>query len=146
LPFRLATEADLPALVELQRDFYVLERIAFDDAAALQSMRTLVSDHSLGRLIVIEDDGAIAGFLSLTFGFTLEYHGRNAFLDELYLAPHARDRGLGTEALRVAEEICVEAGVKVLQLEVDRWNDRARALYHRRGFVDHDRHLMAKRL
>lgn len=144
MPFRAATESDLSALVELQRDFYAHERIDFDATIALQSMRTLIHDASLGRLIVIEHENAIVGFAAIMFGFSLEFRGRNAILDELYVAPHARGRGLGTEALRMAEELCAAEGVQVLHLEVDRTNTRAKALYHRHGFVDHDRHLMSK--
>ncbi len=146
MSFRPATEPDLAALVELRRDFCEHEDIAFSAATALESMRQLASDASLGRLLVIEDDGTIAGYLAIVFGFSLEFRGRDAFVDELYVAPHARGRGLGSAALRVAEEACVEAGVKTLHLEVDRTNGRAKALYARNGYYDHDRHLMSKHL
>ena len=146
MTFRLAAEADLPALVELQRDFYAHEGIVFNAAAALQAMRTLISDPALGRLVVIEDEHAIAGFAAIMFGFSLEFRGRSAILDELYVVPSARARGLGTGALRFAEEICVEAGVQVLQLEVERTNIRAQSLYQRNGFFDRGNHLLSKHL
>src|SRR5688572_2678996 len=145
MSFRRATEADLPALLEMQRDFYAHD-IAFDPASALRSMRQLATDESLGRLFVIEHENAIAGYCAIAFGFSLEFRGRDAFLDELYVAPHARGRGLGTAALRAAEEACLEAGVKALHLEVHHTNDGAKALYRRSGFYDHDRHLLTKHL
>lgn len=145
-PFRTATEHDLAALVELRRDFCEHEDIAFDTATALESMRQLATDASFGRLLVIEDEGVIAGYLAIVFGFSLEFRGRDAFIDELYVAPHVRGKGLGSAALRVAEEACVEAGVKTLHLEVERANLRAKALYVRNGYFEHDRHLMSKDL
>jgi ribosomal protein S18 acetylase RimI-like enzyme len=146
LPLRPAAESDLEVLVEMQRDFYVLERVEFDRASSLKSMRTLIDEPTLGRLLVIEDGIAAVGFMAIVFSFSLEFRGRNAFLDELYVEPHARGRGLGSEALRAAEDLCFELGVKALHLEVDRWNERAKALYHRFGFFDHDRHLMTRRI
>lgn len=144
--FRPATQTDFPALVELQRDFYQHEHYPFDADAALGSMRQLATDASLGCLLVIEDGGAIAGYLAIVFGFSLEFRGRDAFVDELYVAPGARGRGLGSAALRAAEEACVAAGVMTLHLEVERTNLRAKALYVRHGYSEHERHLMTKRL
>ena len=145
MSFRRATEADLPTLLEMQRDFYARD-MAFDPASALRSMRQLATDDSLGRLFVIEHENAIVGYFAIAFGFSLEFRGRDAFLDELYVAPQARGRGLGTAALRAVEEACLEAGVKALHLEVHHENHGAKALYRRSGFYDHDRHLMTKHL
>ena len=69
------------------------------------------------------------GYLVVAFGYSLEFRGRDAFVDELYVAPTHRGRGLGREALRVAEPCCLEAGVRALHLEVRPGNARARGLY-----------------
>jgi ribosomal protein S18 acetylase RimI-like enzyme len=141
--FRRATDADLPVLLDLESAFYAHERYPFDRALNEQSMRRLIADANLGRLFMI---GEGDGYMVLTFGFSIEFGGRDAFVDELYVAPHARGRGLGTEALRVAESACAEAGVATLHLEVEHVNARARALYERHGYSAHERHLMSKRL
>jgi ribosomal protein S18 acetylase RimI-like enzyme len=141
--FRLATVADLPVLLDLESAFYAHEGYPFHRALNEQSMRRLIADANLGRLFMI---GEGDGYMVLTFGFSIEFGGRDSFVDELYVAPHARGRGLGTEALVVAERACAEAGVATLHLEVEHVNARARALYERHGYSAHDRHLMSKRL
>jgi len=141
--FRLATAADLQTLLELESAFYAHEGYPFDRARNEQSMRRLIGDASLGRLFVIGDGD---GYMVLTFGFSIEFGGRDAFVDELYVAPQARGQGLGNEALHVAERACAEAGVATLHLEVEHVNARAKALYERHGYYAHDRHLMSKRL
>jgi len=145
LPIRPATEADLPTLIEMQRDFYALEGIEFDAGAAQRSMGMLISDPMLGRLLVIEED-TVVGFAAIMFGFSLEFRGRSALLDELYVAPHARGRGLGSAMLRFVEDLCADASATVLQLEVRRDNDRANALYQRVGFFDRENMLLSKHL
>ena len=81
----------------------------------------------------------------LTFGFSLEMHGRYALLDELYVEKAWRGRGIGTEAVEFVEEQCRQRGLRVARLEVFDDNVRAQALYERNGFeVDDDRHLMTK--
>ena len=141
--FRRATDADLPVLLDLESAFYAHEGYPFHRALNEQSMRRLIADANLGRLFMI---GEGDGYMVLTFGFSIEFGGRDAFVDELYVAPPARGRGLGTEALLVAERACAEAGVATLHLEVEHVNARARALYERHGYCAHDRHLMSKRL
>lgn len=143
MTFRLATDSDLPALLDLEAEFYAHEGYPFDRASNERSLRRLAHDPSLGRLFIV---GQGDGYMVVTFGFSIEFGGRDAFIDELYIAPHARGRGLGTEAIRIAEAACVAADVATLHLEVEHENARARTLYERQGFYTHDRHLMSKRL
>ena len=106
----------------------------------------LVADASRGRLWLIEPGGETAGYVALTFGWSLEYLGRDAFIDDLYLRAPFRGRGLGT---RVMEQVEAEArahDVQALHLEVGRDNRAGQALYFRRGFRDNDRQLLSKRL
>lgn len=142
MSFRLASLDDVPALLSLQEEFYASEGYPFERVLKERAMRELVANRAFGRLFVIGD---FAGYLVVTFGFSLEFGGRDAFVDELYVVAASRGRGLGTEALRIAEQACVDAGIHALHLEVEFVNDRARALYARSGYSAHERHLMTKR-
>jgi len=144
--FRIATDDDLEAVLVHQGAFYAAEGYRFDEAAARVALRGLAGDPGRGRLWVLDDGGAVCGYLAVTFGWSLEFQGRDAFVDELYLAPSQRGRGLGGAAIGLAEEACRAAGVRALHLEVERDNAAGRALYRRSGFEDHERILMTKRL
>lgn len=80
----------------------------------------------------------------LAFSFSFEFGGRDAFIDELYVEPEYRRRGLGARALQFVEEACLTLGVSAVHLEVTRKNDAALKLYRNAGFRDHDRYLMTK--
>ena len=139
MKFRRAAAEDVPALLDLQERFYAGEGYPYDRARMEHGMRELIANSSFGRLYL-----APGAYLVVTFGFSLEFGGRDAFVDELYVADESRGQGLGTLALQVAEEICREAGIGALHLEVEHVNVRARALYERSGYKPHDRHLMTK--
>ncbi len=141
MTFRRATPDDVAALLDLQQRFYAAEGYPYDRTRMERGMRELIGDPSLGRLFVAE-----GAYLVVTFGFSLEFGGRDAFVDEVYVADDARGQGLGTAALRLAEDACREAGIHALHLEVEHVNARARALYERSGYKAHERHLMTKRL
>ncbi len=143
MTYRRAVAADVPALLALQQQFYAAEGYPYDRFVMERGMRQLLADESLGRLFVMGEP--LAGYLVLSFGFSLEFGGRDAFVDELYVAEASRGRGLGTLGLRIAEEACREAGIGALHLEVEHANPRARALYERSGYKSHDRHLMTRR-
>jgi ribosomal protein S18 acetylase RimI-like enzyme len=79
----------------------------------------------------------------------MEFHGRNALIDELFLTAPYRDQGIGAKTLQFVFEESRYWGVHTLRLEVDRSNERAKALYQKMGFSfqPHDRrHLMARRI
>src|SRR5262249_8508137 len=57
-----------------------------------------------------------------------------AWLEELYVEPAARGRGLGSALLRAACDAAAAAGARAVDLEVERSHERAAALYRREGF------------
>jgi ribosomal protein S18 acetylase RimI-like enzyme len=145
-PFRPAILADEPTLLELMREFYAQERMPHDEAAARAALRGVLGDSSRGSAVLIEVDGVVAGYLVVCFGWSLEFQGRDAFVDELFLREPFRGRGIGTRALEIAAELCRANGARALHLEVERGNTRAQLLYRRAGFVDRDYYLMTRRL
>jgi ribosomal protein S18 acetylase RimI-like enzyme len=107
-------------------------------------LATLLSDPSLGQVWVAEDGQRLVAYAVLTLGYSLEHHGRDAFVDELYVVPSHRGQGLGRAALALMDAYCRENGVHVLLLEVEHVNEDAHALYRRAGFVVGTRHLLKK--
>ena len=139
MKFRRATLDDIPTLLAMQERFYSGEGYPYDRAKMERGMRELIANESFGRLFI-----AGGAYLVVTFGFSLEFGGRDAFVDELYVSDDSRGQGLGTLALETAEAACREAGIHALHLEVEHVNARARALYERSGYKAHERHLMTK--
>jgi ribosomal protein S18 acetylase RimI-like enzyme len=84
------------------------------------------------------------GYIVLTIGFSFEFHGHDAFIDELYVDAAYRRRGFGWQAVAFVEEKAREMGVNAVHLEVDRGNEPALELYRRMGYQDHARFLMTK--
>jgi len=142
--FRPATPDDIETLIAMMREFYAHEELTFDEAIARRALRGIVGDETFGRVFLILAAGEVAGYAVLTFGYSLEFHGRDAFVDEIYLRDEYRGRGIGGRALEFLTEVCAENGISALHLEVERSNTQAQAVYHKFGFEDHDRYLMTK--
>lgn len=143
--FRPAEPGDVDAILAMMRGYYEQDGYTFVEAEARAAALMLINDPGLGRLWVVRDSGAAAvGYVAVALGFSFEYRGREAFVDELYIAESHRGRGLGREALEIAEAYCREAGVNALHLEVEGHRETALELYRRSGFEDFDRYLMTK--
>jgi diamine N-acetyltransferase len=94
--------------------------------------------------LAFEVNRQFPGFLVRAFAFSFEFGGRNAFIDELYVVPEYRRRGIGWRALQFAVRTARQGGVSALHLEVSPKNLAALELYRRAEFLDHDRYLMTK--
>jgi GNAT superfamily N-acetyltransferase len=144
--FQPASAEDIAGILPLMRAFYDADGYSFDREVARSALTALARDSRLGRLWVVRDAGGVVAYLAVTFGFSLEFGGRDAFVDELVVAPSHQGRGLGTQALALAEAACRAEGIRALHLEVEFAKDRARLLYEKAGYVSHSRYLLTKRL
>jgi len=138
---RDAAPSDLGALLPLVRDFYALFGYPYAEERKSAALARILADTSLGRVLLVEAGGAAAGYAVLAFSYSLEFDGRTAFVDELFVTGAERARGLGTIVLRRAAEICREAGANALHLETEEENEGADRLYARLGFRSYGRRL-----
>lgn len=144
LEFKRAGVADVETLLPMMADFYAHEGLAFDETVARRAWLGLLKNDAHGQAFLIESGGEVAGYALLTFGYSLEFGGVDAFVDELYLRAAYRGQGLGKAALEFLAKTCVTLGIRALHLEVERANTRAQAVYRQFGFADHHRYLLTK--
>lgn len=145
-PFRPARPADLDALLALQRAYYAEDGYPFDPAVQREAFGRLLAEPALGAAWLAEDGGRVVAYVVVTLGWSLEFGGRDGFVDELYVAPEARGSGLGREGLAAAETGACALGVRALHLEVELDKPETRTWYRRTGFAEHGRALMSKAL
>ena len=142
--FRLANAEDIDPLLPLMHDFYIFERLPYVESRQRELIAQFVADQNLGRLIVFETDGKLLGYMLLGFGFSLEFHGRDCLIDEFYVLPEHRSKGIGERAVEFAFALCRNLGIAAVHLEADYVNARGHDFYKRLGFKDHERHLMTR--
>ncbi|MDQ4120679.1 MAG: GNAT family N-acetyltransferase [Acidobacteriota bacterium] len=144
--FRSATLADEEILINLRRGFCEIETFPnpLDEATNRAVLLQLIENEQFGKIWLILVEGEAAGYIVLAFGYSLEYAGRDALIDELYLREKFRGFGLGKQTLQFVEDYCRSENIRAIHLEVDRTNIAAKTLYHKNGFVDHERHFLTK--
>ena len=141
-----ALPTDLDDLIVLMRQYYAEDRLEFDPRRARTALAGLLDTPEYGAVWVLRDDGQMVGYLALCVGYSLEFGGRDAFVDELYVARGYRDKGWGTRLVETALETARASGVQAMHLTVERGNRRAVELYKRLGFELREAGLMSLRL
>ena len=131
------TALDIPQFLPLVREYWRFEGIeGFDSERLTQLFARLLSNPHLGCAWIAQDDRAVpVGYLLAVYVFSLEYQGLTAEIDEFFVLPEQRSRGIGVALLNTAESAFVTAGCTKIHLQLGRGNAAARAFYGRHGYV-----------
>jgi aminoglycoside 6'-N-acetyltransferase len=122
------------------------EGIEWDASRGEAPLRRLLADPRLGRVHVLRDGGERVGYAIVTYGYDLEFGGRDAFLTELWVDPAARGKGIARRALEEIFEALRRDGAGALHLQVRPENEDARRLYAAAGFVGTTRVFLSRKL
>ena len=142
--FRLAVESDADSLLEFMQAYYAFDGHGFDREKARIALTGLLRDARLGLAWLILDGNAPVGYVVLCFGYSLEWLGRDAFVDEFYLREEYRGRGWGRQAMAFLETAARLEGIRTLHLEVVQENTSALQLYRKLGFAEHRSTFLSK--
>lgn len=142
----LANAADLAQLLPLVAAFHAEKELDTDTVDPRDAVMPLLDGSPHGAIWLIGPRRAPVGYVAISFGWSLEYGGVRAMVDEIYVRPAVRGRGMGFEALNGIAKALGAGGVQVLYLEVDRDDARALRFYSRARFTPRDETLFMVRL
>jgi ribosomal protein S18 acetylase RimI-like enzyme len=137
--WRLATASDDEAIVSMCMALNA-EDPGPNPVQPQQVRRTLAKlreEPNRGRAVICDVEGRTVGYALLISFWSNELGGEVCNIDELFVAPLYRGRGLATSLLGELadkEQSVWPIRPAALALEVTSQNERARALYERLGF------------
>lgn len=83
--------------------------------------------------LVARNGGCPEGVLVLAFRLNISAGAHFASIEDLYVRPEARRRGVGRALLEAADERCAKRGVSYVEVQVD--GEEAEAFYTARGYA-----------
>jgi len=141
---RTATKADVPQILAFVRDLAVYEREPDAVQATEESLlRDGFGPNPFYRCLMAEYDGQPAGIALYFFNYSTWVGRPGIFLEDLFVSPQFRGRGIGKSLLQQLASIAVQNGCKRLQWEVLDWNTPAIEFYRSMGaeFLDEWRNV-----
>jgi GNAT superfamily N-acetyltransferase len=144
---RPATQDDVAALVDLVAAFYEEDGFMTEHAVLRGRLAALLAQPSASLTLAVTSDAPV-GFALTTVRLVLE-SGLVAELQDLYVRPEQRGRGVGSALVADAARWARDGGAEVLDVVIAP-NGRDVAHLHRyyasRGFVDDGRRLLHREL
>ena len=141
---RRALPGDIAVLVALMAEFYAESDYGLNHPLAEKAIAAILSDERLGYVWLIDEGAKVVGYVVLTLRFGMEYGGLMACLDDLFVVPQSRNKGLATAALIQVRDFCKSVGIRAITVEVSHSNGSAQTVYRRLGLAEaHDRRLLA---
>jgi len=146
MEFREATLELQSECLEMMHNFCELGNTHFRETEKSRLYEEFIHNESLGKFWVITFSGRVIGYIILTFGYSFEYGGRDAFVDELYLHEDFRERGLDKLIFESIEFFAIKHGVKALHIKTNRGNGANFKHYFKVGFIENNQSLLTKTL
>ncbi|MCI0509952.1 acetyltransferase (GNAT) family protein [Chromohalobacter marismortui] len=132
----------LDELLFFVRAYHKCEGVQICDEVRRDAVISLLGNSAFGRIFLIRLDAELIGYVAISFGFSIEFGGRDAFIDEIFISAEYRGSGYGREALALMKAELARHDIKAIHLEVARTNKRAQQLYRSLGFSEREKYFL----
>ena len=125
---------DAEEVFGMMRQFYDSPAVfhTSSDAVLRKDIEDCISDMPLVEGFVFEEDEKLLGYAMTALNYTTEYGGISVWIEDIYLKPEARGKGIATDFFAFIEKQYPQA-VR-FKLEVEQENEVAIAAYRRNGY------------
>jgi len=122
--------------------YHEFESINLTEIDRKSSANKLIEDRNLGGIWTILSEDKLIGYIALCKGYSIEFGGLDAFVDEFYIQPEYRGKGIGTEVLELIKLEARKIEIRAIHLEVAHTNHKAKKLYSKAGFREREKYIL----
>lgn len=140
-----ATESDVPALLGMIHELAEFEHLAQEVKITATSLRdALFASNPVAAVLLARVGGVLAGYAVYFRTFSTFVGRPGIFLDDVYVRPAYRTRGVGRALLRRVAQIGVKACCGRFEWIALRWNENALRFYRSVGARQLDEWVMLR--
>jgi GNAT superfamily N-acetyltransferase len=129
-PARTDEIEEMLPLIRAYCEFYEAEP---QDQGLREMFRTLITDPSQGAVFIARDDGRAVGFATLDWKWSSLKAARMGYLEDLFVDPEARGKGIADALIEACADRCRELGMPAMAWQTAPDNHRAQQVYNRTG-------------
>lgn len=136
ISIRAAHEKDVPTILGFIRELANYEKLSHE-VVATESMlqQHLFGPRPVAEVLIAEWDAKAVGFALFFHNFSTFLGRPGIYLEDLYIQPHARGRGIGKAMLVRIGKLAVERGCGRVEWSVLDWNEPSIQFYRKLGAV-----------
>ncbi|MDD4813777.1 MAG: GNAT family N-acetyltransferase [Bacteroidales bacterium] len=129
-PIRPLEKRDYPQLLSLFMEFSAFQKKADEMKNSVESMEE--ESDLLNAFVVETDSGQIIGYATYFYAY-FTWSGKSLYMDDLYVKPDFRGKGLGKKLLNSIIDLAKQEKCKKIHWQVARWNANAIEFYQNLG-------------
>jgi len=134
-----AVESDVPVILEMIQALAAYEQLRDQCVATEATLRgTLFGHEPSAEVLIARVDGTPAGFALFFHNYSTFLARRGLYLEDLFVSPAYRRRGIGRALLQRLAQIAVERDCGRFEWSVLDWNMSAIGFYKKLGAVPMD--------
>lgn len=137
--FRFAAVSDVHIILTFIRELAsfegLLDQVVADEATLVES---LFGSRPSAEVVLADLDGEAVGFALFFHNFSTFLGRPGLYLEDLYVRPHARGRGIGKRLMSFLARIAVQRKCGRFEWWVLDWNQRAIEFYRTIGAIGMD--------
>ena len=134
IQIRAAVESDIPLILQFIQDLAGYERLRDKCSATEEGLRvTLFGEHAAAEVLIARVDDVPMGFALFFHNYSTFLAQRGIFLEDLFVKPEARGKGVGRALLSSLAQIAIDRDCGRLEWNVLDWNEPAISFYERIG-------------
>jgi GNAT superfamily N-acetyltransferase len=139
-PARTEEIEEMLPLIRAYCEFYETQP---NDDGLRKMFETLINDPSQGAVFIARDEGKAVGFATLDWKWSSLKAGRIGYLEDLFVDPETRGKGIADALIEVCADRCRELGMPAMEWLTAPDNHRAQKVYDRTGadsdtYVEYD--------
>ncbi|HEX8143758.1 MAG TPA: GNAT family N-acetyltransferase [Pyrinomonadaceae bacterium] len=136
LKIERAGASDVPVILSFIKELAEYERLSHEVVATEELLRqSLFGERAMAEVVIAYDDGRAVGFALFFHNFSTFLGRPGIYLEDLYVQPHARGKGIGRALLIHLARLAKERGCGRLEWAVLDWNEPAIRFYQNLGAV-----------
>jgi GNAT superfamily N-acetyltransferase len=129
-----ATPEQIPALLEMIRELASFERLEHEVKATVESLQeSMFGPKAVATALLARAGKELAGYAIYFFTFSSFLGRQGLWLEDIYVRPEFRHRGIGRRLMEEVAQVGVEKNCGRFEWVALNWNEKALDIYRRLG-------------
>lgn len=128
--------ADFEPVLAMMKVFYASEALLIhpEENVLRKTLSDAIGGNPYVAGFVFEQEGSLAGYGMIAKSYSTEAGGECIWIEDIFILPQFRGKGLGTDFLKFVQEQFPKAAR--IRLEAEPENEKAMAVYRSAGFAE----------